>query len=87
MACTFFEGCIAVEWAGVQQTLALARTTKHRQTLGDVAGCQLWEITRGTRIIAIRSKHNGAAQDLARRDAILLAVVPNMRFGRSGLPP
>jgi hypothetical protein len=84
----FLEGCIAVEWAGVQDAhflwLGRRNTGKRWATslvvkLLEVAW-DLWDHRNQVK------KHVETAQDIARRDAIMLAVRSEYAFGRSGLP-
>jgi hypothetical protein len=84
----FFEGCIAVEWAGVQDVHFLwlgRRNTGKRWATSLVV--KLWEVTWDLWDHRNQIKSNTtAAQDLAHRDAIMLAISSEYAFGRSGLP-
>jgi hypothetical protein len=83
-----FEGCIAVEWAGVQeaQFILLGRhnTGKRWATSLVVKLLQVaWDLWDHRNQV----KHNlETAQDLARHDSILLAIRSVYTFGRAGLP-
>jgi hypothetical protein len=72
----FFEGCIVVEWAGVQEAHFLwfgRRNTGKRWATSLVV--KLWDIAWDLWDHRNQIKHNlKTAQDLARRDSILLAV-------------
>ena len=84
----FFEGCIAVEWAGVQEAYFLwlgRRNTGKRWATSLVVkllevAWDLWDHRNQVK------KHLETAQDIARRDATMLAVRSEYAFGRSGLP-
>jgi hypothetical protein len=84
----FFEGCITIEWAGVQEAHYLwlgRRNTGKRWAsslvikLLDIA----WDLWDHRNQIKFNLE---TAQDLARRDSILQAVRSEYAFGRSGLP-
>jgi hypothetical protein len=65
----FFEGCIAVEWSGVQEAHFLwlgCRNTGKRWATSLIV--KLWEIAWDL------WDHHKTAQDLVRRDSILQAV-------------
>jgi hypothetical protein len=84
----FFEGCIAIEWAGVQEAHFIwlgRRNTGKRWATSLVV--KLWEIAWDLWDHRNQVKHNlETAQDLARRDSILIQVRSEYSFGRAGLP-
>ena len=84
----FFEGCIAVEWAGVQEAHFIwlgRRNTGKRWATSLVV--KLWEIAWDIWDHRNQIKlHVESAQDVARRDAIMRSVQSEHAFGRSGLP-
>jgi hypothetical protein len=84
----FFEGCIAVEWAGVQEAHFIwlgRRNTGKRWATSLVV--KLWEIAWDLWDHRNQVKKNiETAQDIARRDTIMQAVRSEYSFGRAGLP-
>jgi hypothetical protein len=84
----FFEGCIAVKWAGVQEA--------HFILLGPCNTGKRWATSLVVKLLQVawdlwdhrnQVKHNlETGQDFARRDSILLAICSEYAFGRSGLP-
>jgi hypothetical protein len=84
----FFEGCIAVEWSGVQEAHYLwlgRRNTGKRWATSLIV--KLWEIAWDLWDHRNQIKINSVtAQDLARRDSILQAVRSEYATGRVGLP-
>jgi hypothetical protein len=81
----FFEGCIAVEWSGVQEAHYLwlgHRNTGKRWATSLIV--KLWEIAWDLWDHRNQIKNNlVTAQDLAHRDSILLAVRSEYATGRS----
>jgi hypothetical protein len=84
----FFEGCIATEWAGVQEAhfvwLRWRNTGKRWATslivkLWEVAW-DLWDHRNQIK------KHLETAQDIARKEELVLAISSEYASGRSGLP-
>jgi hypothetical protein len=84
----FFEGCIAKEWAGVQEAHFIwlgRRNTGKRWATSLVV--KLWEIAWDIWDHRNQIKYNlESAQDIARRDDIIRNVRSEYAFGRSGLP-
>jgi hypothetical protein len=84
----FFEGCITVEWAGVQEAHFIwlgRRNTGKRWATSLVM--KLWEGAWELWDHRNQIKFNlETAQDLARKESILLTVRSEYAFGRSGLP-
>jgi hypothetical protein len=84
----FFEGCIAVKWAGLQET--------HYVWLGWHNTGERWAASLVVKLLDIawdlwdhrnQIKFNlKMAQDIAWRDSILQAVHSEYAFGRSSLP-
>jgi hypothetical protein len=85
----FFEGCIAIEWAGVQEVhyLWLGRRNTGKQWATSLV-VKLWEVTWDMWDHRIQIKVNTeTAQDQARhRQSVLLAVRSEYAFGCAGLP-
>jgi hypothetical protein len=86
----FFEGCIAIEWAGLQEAqhflwLGRRNTGKRWATSlivklwGEVAW-DLWDHRNQVK------KHLEMAQDVARREFLIHAISSEYAFGRNGLP-
>jgi hypothetical protein len=84
----FFEGCIATEWAGVQEAHYLwlgRRNTGKRWATSLVV--KLWEVTWDLWNHRNQAKFDlETAQDIARRESILAAVRSEYSVGRSSLP-
>jgi hypothetical protein len=84
----FFEGCIAIEWAGVQEVHYLwlgRRNTGKRWATSLVV--KLWEVAWDMWDHRIQIKvHTETAQDQARHQFVLVAVLSEYAFGRAGLP-
>jgi hypothetical protein len=84
----FFEGCIAIKCAGIQDTHFLwlgRRNTGKRWATSLVM--KLWEVAWDLWDHRNQAKYNlETAQDIAWRDSILLAVQSEYSFGRSTLP-
>jgi hypothetical protein len=84
----FFEGCIAVEWAGVQEA--------HFLWLGRRNAGKRWATSLVVKLLEVAwdlwdhrnqvKKHLETTQDIARREATMLAARSEHAFGRSGLP-
>ena len=84
----FFEGCIAVEWAGDHEGhfLWLGRRNTGKCWATSLVG-KLWEVAWDLWDHRNQAKFNlETAQDIARRDSILLAVRSEYSFGQSSLP-
>jgi hypothetical protein len=85
---SFFEGCIAVEWVGVQEAHFIwlgHRNIGKRWATSLVV--KLWEVAWDLWNHHNQIKHNlEMAQYLARCDLIKSAVLSEYVFGRSGLP-
>jgi hypothetical protein len=84
----FFEGCIAIKWAGVQDThfLWLGRRNTGKLWATSLV-IKLWEVVWDLWDHRNQAKYNlKMAQDIARRDSILLAVRSEFSFGCSALP-
>jgi hypothetical protein len=85
----FFEGCIVVEWSGVQEAhfLWLVRRNNTGKRWATALVVKLLEITWDLWDHHNQIKFNlEMAQDLARRDSIILSVRSEYAFGRSGRP-
>jgi hypothetical protein len=84
----FFEGCIAVEWVGVQEAHFIwlgRRNTGKRWATSLII--KLWEVAWDLWNHCNQIKYNiETAQDLARCDLIKSTVRLEYAFGRSGLP-
>jgi hypothetical protein len=83
-----FEGCIAVEWVGVQEAhfIWLGRRNNGKRWATSLI-VKLWEVAWDLWKHRNQIKYNiETAQDLARCDSIKSAVSSEYAFGRSGLP-
>jgi hypothetical protein len=84
----FFEGCIAIEWAGVQEAHFLwlgRRNTGKRWATSLIV--KLWEVAwdlwdHRNQV----KKHLETTQEVARREELVIAISSEYAFGRSGLP-
>jgi hypothetical protein len=85
----FFEGCIAIEWAGVQEAhflwLGHRNTGKRWATMSLIV--KLWEVAwdlwdHRNQV----KKHLETAQDVARWEFLIHAISSEYAFGRNGLP-
>jgi hypothetical protein len=84
----FFKGCIAVEWAGVREAhfIWLGQRNTGKQWATSLV-VKLWEVAWDPQDHRNQiKKHVETRQDVARREAIMLAVRSEHAFGRSGLP-
>jgi hypothetical protein len=84
----FFEGCIAIEWAGVQEAHFVwlgRRNTGKRWATSLIV--KLWEVAWDLWDHRNQIKKNlETAQDIVRGEALVLAISSEYAFGRSGLP-
>jgi hypothetical protein len=84
----FFEGCVAIEWAGVQEAHFVwlgRRNTGKRWATSLIV--KLWEVAWDLWDHRNQIKKNlETAQDIVRREALVLAISSEYAFGRSGLP-
>jgi hypothetical protein len=84
----FFKGCIAIEWAGVQEAHFLwlgRRNTGKRWATSLIV--KLWEVAwdlwdHRNQV----KKHLETAQDVARQEFLIHAISSEYAFGRNGLP-